>query len=172
MSGKVWILGNALSFQLVWWGGVLIGNAFVPVSLILLLAHLLFTPCRRADIRLMWQVALIGIAIDGLLIWSGVFLFPSLPWWLGLLWLHFALSINASLSFLKGLPVWSVALLGAVAGPFSYLAGSRFEAVSMPWGEGTTASILGIIWLLLLPLAVWLARMSSADRRTELTETP
>ncbi|MGI2257872.1 DUF2878 domain-containing protein [Shewanella sp. GXUN23E] len=171
ISGRVWIGFNALSFQLVWWSGVVMGNASLNVSVILLVIHLVMTPCRRPDIRLLSLMAAPGIILDGLLCWLGLLQFQSLPWWLVLLWLHFALSFNASLSFLTRFPVWGVALLGAIFGPLSYVAGSRLGAVYLPQGDIITALVLAGIWLLLLPLGGWLARMSHANGGAPLTET-
>lgn len=151
---------NAISFQLVWWSGVLLGNQALVLSVSLLVAHFLLSGHRRADLRLMLILGSLGLVLDGLLMVTGFFLFADFPWWLALLWLHFSLTLNASLSFLKSLPLWVAGALGAVFGPLSYLAGAKFDAVVLPLGDWLTASVLGLIWALLMPFGVLLAKRS------------
>ncbi|MCL1037034.1 DUF2878 domain-containing protein [Shewanella submarina] len=155
---RLFVVINALSFQAVWWTGVLFGNKAILLSLALLVVHFALTPNRLQDLRLMLMLGTLGVLIDSLLTWLGVFEFSSAPIWLALLWCHFCLTLNASLGFLKLSPLWVSALLGAIFGPVSYLAGARFDAVLLPMGDWLTAAVLGLIWLIVMPLGVVLAK--------------
>ena len=163
-TDRLFIIVNALSFQLVWWTGVLYGNKAIPLSLALLAVHFALTPHRLGDLRLMLTLGTMGVLIDGLLIGLGIFEFQSWPIWLVLLWCHFCLTLNASLCFLKTTPLWLAGLCGAMFGPVSYLAGERFDAVAFPMGDWVTVSVLGLVWLIVMPMGVLLAKENGKAR--------
>lgn len=112
----------------------------------------------KADSRLMLNVAGLGIAIDIGLMALGVFEFSAFPWWLCCLWLHFALSLNHSLAFMGALPLGVQALFGGIFGALSYVSGAQFNAVTLPYGSLHSGIILFFIWLILLPVALQLAK--------------
>lgn len=153
---------NALGFQAGWWACV-VGAAqgqqalAIAFSLLLVAAHLRFAPHRQADIRLAMASLVIGVAADTLLQALGVIGFAGASWghlsppWLWMLWVLFALTLNASLDFLKGLHWSLVAALGAVFGPLSYIVGARLGAASFDGSTGGTA-ILALTWGVALPL--------------------
>lgn len=158
------ILYNALSFQCVWWTGVLFGNRALLLSIPLLVLHFILLPRVETaaaiprDLSTMLKIGLLGMAVDSLLTLSGVFEFSAFPTWLACLWLHFAVSLHHSLKLIRAFAMVLQAILGAIFGSLSYLAGVAFDAVSLPYGEGVSAMILAIIWALLLPLFITLSR--------------
>ncbi|ESE41931.1 putative periplasmic protein [Shewanella decolorationis S12] len=166
------ILYNALSFQCVWWTSVLFGNSTLLLSIPLLVVHFMLLPwveTARAiprDLSTMLKVGLLGMAIDGLLIWMGIFEFPVFPGWLACLWLHFAVSLHHSLSFIRTFAIVLQAILGGVFGCLSYLAGARLYAVNLPFGEGISVIILAVIWAILLPVFIYLSRNHRLNRQT------
>ncbi|MFV0597289.1 DUF2878 domain-containing protein [Shewanella sp.] len=169
------ILYNALSFQCVWWTGVLFGNSALLLSIPLLVLHFILLPWGETagaiprDLSTMFKVGLLGIVIDSLLTLTGVFEFKVFPSWLVCLWLHFALSVHHSLSFIRAFAIVLQAILGGVFGSLSYLAGARLHAVSLPFGEGISAIILTIIWAMLLPIFIYLSRSRRQLRQTSET---
>ena len=148
----LFILINAVCFQLVWWAGVLAQNQLLLLSILLILSHFLLSPSARHDALVMGVCGAIGIAVDSLLVWFGVFEFANIPYWLGLLWLYFALCLDYSLSVFRKFPLWLQSVLGGVFGCLSYLAGAKFDAVELPLGDAWSALILALIWSGLFPV--------------------
>ncbi len=165
------MLYNALSFQLVWWASVLWANWSLLLTIPLLLLHFVLVtsienaPACHRDLHTMIRVGMLGVAIDALLTLLGVFEFNTSPWWLDCLWLHFGLSLNHSLNFLRALPVFLQAILGGVFGSLSYLGGAHFYAVTLPLGMSTSALILALLWATLLPLFVKIVLSQQLIRR-------
>ena len=163
------ILYNALSFQLVWWLSVLWLNLSLLLTIPLLLIHFRLLASsgkrqfRQIDLLAMAKVGSLGIGIDVGLTLLGLFEFAVLPWWLACLWLHFALSLNHSLAFIRALPLALQALLGGVFGALSYLAGAQFHAVTLPLGNIISALLLFVLWSTLLPLVI---KLTHSDRAT------
>ena len=152
-------LYNAISFQLVWWSGVLWGNASLLFVGALLAIHLFMSAQKRADMVLIFRVTVLGMGIDCLLMLLNIFDFNEFPYWLVIIWALFSLSLHYSLSWLRHLPRYLQAVFGAVAGSLSYLAGARFDAMTLPYGESVTVIVLCVIWGVLLPVTVVLAHM-------------
>ncbi|MDH0447770.1 MULTISPECIES: DUF2878 domain-containing protein [unclassified Shewanella] len=157
------ILYNSLSFQCVWWTGVLFGNRALLLSIPLLVLHFILLPRVETaaiprDLSAMLKIGLLGMAVDSLLTLASVFEFSAFPAWLACLWLHFALSLHHSLKLIRAFAIVLQAILGAIFGSLSYLAGAAFHAVSLPYGEGVSAVFLAIIWAVLLPLFIKLSR--------------
>lgn len=160
MSPWQWI--QLLAFEGFWLLAVAGQNRWAWLVVLLLLAHFLFTPSRRADARAMLLV-LPGLAVDAALTGAGVFRFAEPPWWLLLLWLGFVLTLGHSLVWLRRFSWPLLALTGALAGSSSYLAGWRLEAVKLPLGPWTSALVLALVWAPLLPLLVHLDRRLRSD---------
>lgn len=79
------------------------------------------------------------------------------------LWLNFAMTLGASLSWLRG-RYSAAALLGAAGGPVSYYAGARLGAITVAPG-GLWA--IALEWLLATPLLVLISdswRSACAER--------
>ncbi|MGI2169116.1 DUF2878 domain-containing protein [Shewanella sp. MF05960] len=155
---KLFIFLNALSFQLVWWAGVLAGNQLVLLSILLILGHFLLSQAPRQDLQLMCLCAVIGMSVDTALTLFGVFVFAQTPYWLALLWLAFALSLRYSLVFFQKVPVFWQALFGGVFGTLSYVAGAEFGAVLLPHGQWVSGIVLLVIWSVLFPVLLLISR--------------
>ena len=161
------ILINAIGFQTAWWA-LVAGVAYgfeVPAliySVVLASAHFFYAPHAKQDLRLAaWSLAM-GIATDSLLQYAGVMQFNGLsvaglsPFWLWMLWVLFALTLNSSLAFLKSKTLALSALAGSLFGPLSYYAGAKLGAASwegpmFPWLP------LGLAWMFATPILVLLS---------------
>lgn len=148
-------LANAALFQLGWFACVFGAQRpwLLLVALTCLLLHLLWL-ARPREWQLIGAVTLLGSALDSLLLNLGVFDFPDggplLPLWLALLWALFACTLAHCLAW-TARPWWLAALLGALGGPLSYLAGSRLTGVELPFGTLPTLALLALIWAGVLP---------------------
>jgi hypothetical protein len=143
-----------------------VGGAAVAVSL------WLFSTDLGSDLRLLLTVALVGFCIDTLHLWLGVFalvgtpLFPHLcPLWLAALWVLLGTTLRGSLNWLAR-RYWLSAVLGAVAGPLSYLGGAKLGAASLPADCAFSVAALAVGWAVAMPLFVWLAHGSCCYGRT------
>jgi hypothetical protein len=148
-----WIWLQLIAFQLLWFSAVLGRNDWLLLSLLLIALHFAFSPSGRSDWRVL-PIALIGIAADALLTASGVFRFDGMPLWLALIWVGFVLSLGHSLAWLRRLPLFALAPLGALAGSASYIAGWRLDAIDLPLGLTASIIALAILWSILLPVLV------------------
>lgn len=148
----LWI--NFVWFQLIWLVAVYFttrGLCFLTLSLLL---HFYLTPSRRHDLLTMLSVTLVGAGADALLKQTGVMIFADgvlLPFWLLMLWAHFALALNHGMSWLTRIPWYLQAIFGGVFGPLSYYAGYKMGAVSFPLAIQNTLFILALVWFCLLP---------------------
>jgi len=144
---------NIIGFNIAWFGLVYWGNAFIPIALLMLSAHLLFFIKSYKEIFFILLISVIGIYIDSLLQYFDFFIFSEdvhIPFWLMLLWASFATTISHSLQFLR-LSIWLQILAGLFA-PLSYIAGHQFEAVSFGQPIITTYFVLSLIWASLFVL--------------------
>jgi hypothetical protein len=159
---------NAIGFQVAWWACVAgVAHGFEIPALIfgacLAAAHLVYTDHTRQDMRLAaWALGL-GIAIDSLLQYFSVMQFHGLslwglsPFWLWMLWVLFALTLNTSLAFFKTKPLALSALAGFVFGPITYYAGAALGAASWE-GASFPFLTLALAWMVALPSLIFLAR--------------
>ncbi|PJG58284.1 DUF2878 domain-containing protein [Aeromonas cavernicola] len=149
----MWQWAHLLGFNLYW---LLAVKWQQPGPLlVLLLAHFLFSPSRQRDWRLL-AIAVAGGLLD-LSLWQlGLFHFTAgFPLWLMLLWIGFALTLAHGMRWLLPMSRWQQALVGAVGGTMSYLAGAAMGAVQLPWGTANSALLLAVIWSGWLPVLLW-----------------
>ena len=171
------ILNFAL-FQAGWFAGILAAAhgrpmaAFAAASAAVGASLWLFSSDRAGDVRLLLAVALIGFCVDTVHLHLGVFalvgapLFPHLcPLWLAALWALLGTTLRGSLSWLAGRYGLS-AVLGAVAGPLSYVGGAKLGAASLPTDRAFSVAALAVAWAVAMPLFVWLAHGSRFLGRT------
>ncbi|MDB2386193.1 DUF2878 domain-containing protein [Shewanella sp.] len=151
-------LANLLIFQAVWWLSILYQNSVLLISSGLLLLHFAISDQSRSDLLSMVKVVACGVIIDALLTYTQLFEFQQTPYWLGLLWCHFAISLRYSLAFTQKLPCYINALLGGVFGCISYLAGARFGAVVLPQTYLTSVMILFGIWFVMFPMFIKISK--------------
>ncbi|WP_459778454.1 DUF2878 domain-containing protein [Photobacterium sp. R1] len=107
-------------------------------------------------------VAMLGCAMDSLLLWLGIYQFEGglIPLWLAALWLGF----TSFLWFIhRNLRRYSVVILlfaGSLGGASSYLAGLKLGAIVWPLGTKITFLIVSGCWLAFTALVlVWIWRL-------------
>lgn len=137
----------------------------------LVIAHLFYTENPAQEIKLaMWALCL-GIVTDSALQYFSVIDFYGWslgvlsPFWLWMLWLMFAMTLNASLSFLKEKPIVLSALAGLVFGPLTYMAGAKLGAAAFD-GSALHILTLAVAWMLALPAMVFIAKQLRSSRKT------
>lgn len=172
---------NFVLFQLGWFACILgAAHGYVPLAIAFCSAviafHLWQSPDRPKEGALLLKILLLGIAVDTALLHSGSLFFESRgfipmlsPIWMWALWLILGCTLNESMSWLKGRYLLS-GVLGAIAGPLSYLAGVKLGAAN--WGNETQALVLlGLIWAIAMPLLFWWAskvpQISASLRQTK-----
>lgn len=160
---------NFVLFQAGWFACVYAGaqgrpDAAAAAAGAVVVANLVwFSSDRIRDLRLLTAVALVGFCVDTVHLRFGVFAltgtprFPHLcPLWLVALWAMFGTTLRGSLSWLAG-RYGLAALLGAVAGPLSYLGGVKIGAATLHPNRVFSIAALAIGWAVAMPLLVWLA---------------
>ena len=158
---------NFVLFQLGWFACILgAAHGYVSLAVLFCLAvaafHLWQCSEPKQEGMLLLKILALGICADTLLLHTGSLVFeskgllPALsPIWMWSLWVILGCTLNESMSWLKGRFALA-AVLGAIAGPLSYLAGVKLGAAQ--WGDETQALVLlGIIWAIAMPLLFWWA---------------
>lgn len=151
-------------FQCGWVACVAFGNSGALLALLVFVPLQALWPARRGARE--WVLVLgfagAGLAMDlawqagGLLAFTGQVAF-GVPLWLVVLWLLFAGTLFHSLAFLTR-RLWLAAVLGATAGPLSYLAGMRLGAATSEHEAWIIGLAMAPAWALLLPGLAHLAR--------------
>jgi hypothetical protein len=158
---------NFVLFQLGWFACILgAAHGYVTMAVLFCLAvaafHLWQSREPMQEGMLLLKILALGIGADTLLLQTGSLVFESKgllpglsPIWMWSLWVILGCTLNESMSWLRGRYVLA-AVLGAVVGPLSYLAGVKLGAAS--WGNETQAIVLlGLIWAIAMPLLFWWA---------------
>jgi hypothetical protein len=153
---------NAVLFQLGWFACVLGGDLIaVAVTATILFAHSQFFMRSRREWLLFGVVPLMGVALDSLWVYSGVLDFPQanflIPIWLICLWMVFSTSLCHSFQWLQR-RLLLASLLGAIAGPSSYLAGAAMADVVIAEPRLISIVLMSLAWSLLFPLMLFIAR--------------
>lgn len=159
---------NILGFQTAWWACIAgVGRGFEIPALLYGLAlaglHLHFAPQRAQEAQLAAFAWVLGMAADTLLQMASVIRFygwalgPLSPFWLWLLWVLFAMTLNTSLRFLQTHTLWLSSVAGLVLGPLTYLAGAQLGAASFD-NSAIHLIALAVTWGLALPVLVYAAK--------------
>jgi hypothetical protein len=162
------LLINALGFQTAWWAciaGIGLGLEIPALVYCVVLAglHLAFAAQPLAEAKLAAIALVTGVLADTLLQMLNVISFygwalgPVSPFWLWMLWVLFAMTLNASLSFLQKLPLWLSAVAGLAFGPLTYYAGAQLGAASFD-GSLVHLTALALTWMIALPFLVYIAK--------------
>lgn len=163
------VLINAAGYQLAWFAAVIAAARGWPW--LAMLAPLAFAAAawwtshrRTCDARLLACALVLGVAIDGTLVASGLLRYaaatPALlaPLWILAIWVAFAMTLNHSLAFLQS-RLWLAAALGGVGGPLAYVAAARgFDAVAFAPPAWRATAFLALAWAIAMPLLAALAR--------------
>lgn len=161
------LLLNGLAFQFGWFALVLGGAHQLPwlgavLGLALVGWHLWQVERRGDELRLLAWAGLLGLVADSLPVVLGLLSYPSgtlvphlAPYWIVVMWLLFATTLNFSLRWLHG-RWWLAVVLGATSGPLAYWAGAKLGAVTFVQPLPALA-LLALIWSVALPLLLYLA---------------
>lgn len=163
------MLINIIGFNLSWFGLVLFGTPFVPITLCWLAVHIAQSQNGWKELSLIFTVTAIGVFTDSMLVQFGIFYFPHdniIPLWLVTLWASFAATIGHSLAFLKK-SIYLQIIAGAIFAPLSYLAGASFSAVVLPKGNLITALVLAAVWPCLMVIFYKYLSNIQLKKRTE-----
>jgi hypothetical protein len=167
---------NYLAFQIGWLACVMSaanGRPLLGLLMAVLIVglHLSLAQNRWVEFKLLLSCAALGTVFDSLLLATGWVSYPNgewlpflAPYWIVAMWLLFAATLNLSMSWLKG-RVWLAALMGAVGGPLSYIAGQKLGAIQLVNNEAALIS-LAVAWALMMPILSLLAqRMNGFEAR-------
>ena len=162
------ILINVAAFKIAWLATIFGSANGLPMLgpmavLIAVIIHLWRADIAVQELRLLIVVGLIGLFWDSVMLSTGLLVYPNgifisgvAPYWMFSLWVLFATTLNVSLRWLRS-RLGLAALMGAVFGPMSYMAGASVGAVKI--NDPTTVyAILSLSWLFLLPLVAHLSK--------------
>lgn len=159
---------NLILFQLTWVaavGGAGMGLWWPGLLMLAIFAawHVRSTAHWRTDLQLALIVSAVGFGVDSALLQAGVLRYATpLPWtelapiWIVVLWAGFALTLNHSMAFLHGRPLWAV-LFGLLGGPLAYWVAANVWNAAELSEQRQSLLVLGLVWALLTPAAMSLA---------------
>ena len=160
-SSRAAVIASFVVFQVAWFAAVLgaahrwpaLGTACVAAAVALHVAS-----ARRPREELAFVIAVIfgGFLVESLVVLQGHIVYPSgqpvawlAPYWIVALWALLATAPNVTLRWLKGRPLLA-ALLGAICGPASFLAGVRLGGASFVDAKSALVT-LALSWAVLMP---------------------
>lgn len=154
-SERLWV--NAIGFQAVWWGSILLGDTAAFAVIALLVLHFAFHSQPMVEAGAVVASGVVGFSVDLMLTMAGVFTFPTAyltlalpPVWLLLLWFAFSATLRNSLSVLRKYRVLA-SVLGAITGASTYIAAAKLGAVELSFGYLATFLLLLPVWAVLFP---------------------
>ena len=162
------VLLNAIAFKVAWLSTIFGGANELPMlgPLAVMIAvglHLWFAAEPQRELTLVAITGAIGLAWDSVIVSAGWMSYPSgtfiaglAPYWILGMWMLFATTLNVTFRWLHSRMLLA-AVMGAVFGPLSYMAGSAAGAVQL--NNPTAVYItLSVSWALLMPGLLILAR--------------
>jgi len=157
---KLFSVINFITFQLCWFIAATYKQDGLLIIGALLTFHLLFSPKKIADFKVL-SIALVGILVDQVLIILHVIQLPQsstewsfIPLWLIFLWCSFAWCFNHSLQWLLKLTLPKVAVVGGVFGALSYYAALRLEVFNTLLSPIYFVLVMLLVWSTILPFFV------------------
>jgi hypothetical protein len=160
---------NFALFQAGWFTCVLAAAAdrawLGPLAVLLVLAiHLTLIERSWAELAFLMVAGALGTVLDSLQVWLGAVRFAGprtlnvlCPLWITALWFGFSTTLNVSLGWLRQRYVLA-AILGAVAGPLTYLGAARLGALEIPSTLFAVATV-GLEYAVILPLLLLVSGM-------------
>ncbi|RLT02572.1 MAG: DUF2878 domain-containing protein [Planctomycetota bacterium] len=128
-----------------------------------LTGHLVNAKHPWGEIKLLLASMGMGYVCDSLITLMGVLKFHEpaywgwpIPLWMAMMWPNFAATLNSSMKWLRGRYQLG-AIMGAIAGPFSYYGGVKWGSVDLGWGFWPAMIVIGIEWALAMPVLLWLS---------------
>jgi hypothetical protein len=173
-------LVNFLLYQVGWFCCVLGAAWHLPwvgtfVALCLIGVHLWLTTARVAQLVLVLVAAAIGLIVDSVQLWAGVFAFSQgvvVEWlpppWMSVLWIQFATTFQYSMRWLSGRYTMS-ACFGLAGAPLAFFAGERLGAIEFLSPRLTHYCVLALLWSVAVPLLIYLSDLLAALRPTDVT---
>lgn len=156
---------NLVLYELGWFGCVLAaaeGRPLLALAAVIVPAavHTALVVDRAREVALIVAAALLGAAVDTATVRLGVLSFAAplgpdgiAPLWVVGMWAQFAIVFHFCLSWLSG-RYWASAVLGAVGGPLSFMAGAQLGAVEILPPVARSAAVLAVFWSVALPALV------------------
>jgi hypothetical protein len=163
-------LVNGLMFNITWFAIVTTESAVVaPILAALhLLIHFVAMGKGFIELKVVAQVTLIGIVLDQLLFYLGVFNVGGLsalpPLWQPCLWPVLATTFMHAFAGLQA-RYWLASALGAVGGALSFIAGTGLTRVAFE-SDFFGPAIIGALWAALFPLLLQIPRLNGYQRST------
>ena len=157
---------NFIWFQCIWFIAILGREQIQWLLLGLLLTHLALSKHWKTEMKVMLLCASVGVALDSLFAWQGVFQFDTsntllpIPFWLVAIWLGFSGTLRHSLSYLLPHPALAM-LVAGISAPLSYFAGMRLGAVEFGLGTWQTAALIGAAWICIMPVLIFISNKAS-----------
>jgi hypothetical protein len=170
-------MGRLLNFAMFYLGwfacvvGAAHGEPWLGPSVVaaFVLIHLSLTSRLAQETWLILVIGIFGFTIDTLQAAAGLYAFTrtsAAPWlcplWMVALWMIFATTLNASMAWLAG-RYGLAAVLGALCGPASYVAGARLGAIELPAHAGVSLVGIAIVWACVMPTLLWLRDLLSTS---------
>lgn len=163
------VLINIVAFQAAWLALVLgaangdtaVGFAAAIVAIGL---HLFRSPARFEELKLIAAATVIGLVAESAILAIGVVAYAApgpLPWfppsWLVVMWAVFATTLNVTFRPLRS---WTLgaAFVGFTVVPLAYLVGAKLGGMTLAAPTVRSLSLIGLAWLVALPLLFFLAR--------------
>lgn len=140
-----------IGFELCWFLLVFFQQLLFWPVLAYLVYGLWRLPSGKAQLAVLFT-AILGIAVDSVLVFAGILSFAQLAWlplWFLLLWGIFALALIEVMNRFLTSP-WLAFTLAAIGGPLSYIGGAALSdgVMSFPagfWSYGVLALIWGLL---------------------------
>jgi hypothetical protein len=158
---------NFVVFQAAWFAAVLGAAHQVPlwgtVAVAVAIAWHLFVSARPAEeAKLVAALCAIGFVVETANVLMGHVAYPSgqpdprlAPYWRVALWGLLAIALNVTMRWLKHRPLLA-AVLGAVAGPASFVSGVRLGGAVFVDALPAIVTMV-CTWAVLMPAAMWLS---------------
>lgn len=155
---------NLVLFQVFWFVCVMGGDVAAGIGLTIYT----FIYCRWiGNPREQWKgllaISMCGLLVDIAISASGVIHFSNANGgviWLICLWIGFSTLFYHGLHWLSELPLPVVALIGAIAGPLTYLGGASLNDSPIAVGLMEFFIWYGVAWSMLLPLITHMPRLA------------
>lgn len=130
----------------------------VALALGLVAIHLWLAYDRTTQFKIVLFTAVLGLLIDSLQLWCGIFTFSEgivVPWlpppWMTVLWIQFATTFRYCLSRLNNRPFLS-SFFGLIGAPLAFFAGERLGAITFLTPRILHFGVLALIWSFAVPL--------------------
>lgn len=165
---------NFVLFQAIWLACVIGAAKNYMLSAWILFLTLIYwqsCPINRNGKDLLFVIVLLplGMLLDSLWIFLQIIEYQVAlpfsaiaPYWIGMLWVTFALSLNSSMQWLFQYPKLAVAF-GCIGGPLSYLAAERIGAIKIH-EPITTLPFLALSWAFVILIILLIDKKITATK--------